>query len=54
MAKTAMTGANNSAFSGTTDGSTSTNSAITIHGLENPSLQLTIDKLNGKNYLEWD
>ena len=28
-------------------------SVISLNGFENPSVQLTIHKLNGKNYLEW-
>ena len=54
MIKTGMTRANrSSASSGIVVRGTPLVSIVSLNGFENPSIQLIIHKLNGKNYLEW-
>ena len=53
MTKTAMTGANKSSVSSGVARGTPPVSTVSLNGSANPSVQLTVHKLNGKNYLEW-
>ena len=53
MTKTAMPGANRSFASSGVAGGTPPVSTVSFNGFENPSIKLTVHKLNGKNYLEW-